>query len=468
MFVLVSALCLGIFLACHVKIPLWCIYSLVCACFIFCRLRSQKELIFDVGLVCLFFLLGATLLKNHDARPYCHINRYVYLAQKPCTIKGLLLCEPQSGFGRTIFVLQTTAITSRPGRSHCCCGKVLVRFKGKKELHYGDELLLRGSLYRPFKSRPGSRQSYRDYLYNQGIYCIISVKSDLDLAVLNTGKGFFLKRLALGMKQKIEKIFHRYTNPVCASILEAMILGEKKNIPALVAGSMMKTGTMHILVVSGFNVGIVAALALMFLKMLRISRFPRYIVTSIFLFIYCLATGASTPVVRATIMAGMFMSAFFIQRDADIYNSLALACLFILWHNPRQIFDIGFQLSFISVLAIVFLYPKIKSFLRLETIKNRCVNFFIDGLLVSFSAWLGTLGLIGHYFRIFSPVTVLANLLIVPLAALITLSGFSLIIVHFACPALAVFFASSIELICALLIKINLFLAQIPGACVHL
>ena len=78
------------------------------------------------------------------------------------------------------------------------------------------------------------------------------------------------------------------------------------------------------------------------------------------IFLYCLMTGATNPVLRATLMAVVFLLAYFLKRDADIYNSLSLAAIFILSFNPLQLFDIGFQLSFASVLAIVLIYFNLK------------------------------------------------------------------------------------------------------------
>ncbi len=219
---------------------------------------------------------------------------------------------------------------------------------------------------------------------------------------------------------------------------------------------------------SGFNVGIVAFIIFLFLKLLRLPKGLRLCVTIVLLVLYCLMTGSSTPVVRATIMAMAFILAYWFKREPDIYNSCALAVLFILLINPRQLFDIGFQLSFASVISIVCLYPKLNSLLHIESLKVRYLRFLIDGCLVSFSAWLGTMGFIAYYFKIFSPITVLANIFIVPLAALITLSGFSLIMIGLILPPIAPLFASACELTVMLLININSFLIKIPYACLSL
>jgi competence protein ComEC len=247
-----------------------------------------------------------------------------------------------------------------------------------------------------------------------------------------------------------------------------MVLGEKKNIPAFVYNSMVKSGTVHILVVSGFNVVLVTFIIVLFLKIIRIPRVIRFYIATPLLIIYCLMTGASTPVVRATLMAVVFMFAYLVKRELDIYNSFALAAVFILAVNPNQLFDIGFQLSFASVISIVYLYPKIRLFLCPKIISLSLARYLVDGCLVSFSAWVGTAGFIAYYFKIISPITVLANIFVVPLASLITLCGFSLIMMELLFPPIAGFFAYSCEFIAMLLVVVNSLLIKLPGAYLNL
>jgi len=311
---------------------------------------------------------------------------------------------------------------------------------------------------------PEPQQFRRDYLKEQGIYCIMRVDSGNMALAREADRGFSFTRFILSLKSKMLEIINKYMPPIPASVLEAMVLGEKKNIPRIIYDSMVKTGTVHILVVSGFNVGIVIFIVTLFLKLLRLPRRARFIVAIPCSIIYCLLTGASTPVVRATVMGIFFLAAYFIKREPDIYNSLSLAALFILSISPNQLFNIGFQLSFASVISIVYLYPKLKKAFRLDALKNRFLNFLAEGSAVSLSAWVGTSGFIAYYFRIISPVTILANLFIVPLATFITLCGICLIFAGLISPPLAPYFASTSELAVTLLVRLNLFLSSLPCA----
>jgi competence protein ComEC len=166
-------------------------------------------------------------------------------------------------------------------------------------------------------------------------------------------------------------------------------------------------------------------------------------------------------------MGLVFLAAYFLKRDADIYNSLGSAGLFILLIGPRQIFDVGFQLSFISVLAIVYFYPKLKALIRLESCRVKILKFIGESCLVSLSAWLGTLTIIALNFRIISPVTVLANILIVPLATLITLCGFTLVLSGLVNPYLAHLFSLPTAVLITLLLNINAILIKLPFAYIY-
>jgi competence protein ComEC len=368
--------------------------------------------------------------------------------------------QPTSINNKTTFTLQAQEIQSGRFKSPCC-GKLIVYCKGKTNFAYGDIVILKGDLSRPYSF---GNKRYRAYLANQGIFALLRVRCGEEIITVARNKGLAIKRFSLQLKDKIESSIFSHVPFLAASILDAMLLGEKRNIPPLVYRSMMKSGTVHILVVSGFNTGIVAFIVLLVLKLLRLPRKIRFVLAIGGLVIYCFATGASTPVVRATVMTSILLASYLVKQDADIYNSLSIAALSILLANPRQIFDIGFQLSFASVFSIAYLYPKLQRFFQIETLKIKPLKVLLEGGLVSFSAWLGTVGFIAYHFRMFSAVTVLANILIVPLATLITLCGFSLILVSLILPCLTPYFSASSELAVKLLLQVNTFLISLPGA----
>lgn len=465
---LAISFCLGITAASVIKLSFWPLFisagTLLCI-----GLVTRKSALCSLAFIlCAVFSCGAVSLINYVSIPKSHILRYVCAGgPRIYTVKGSINSQPLFEYGKSSFLLKTEEVQCG-NLKYKCCGRILVHINGRNDFHYLDDLILTGNLYKPFRDSLAKSRSYADYLNNLGIFLIMRVKSGASIVRANRNINFSITGFILRLKERIEDSITRYTSYVTAAILKAMILGEQREIPAHIYSSMVSTGTVHILVVSGSNVGIIAFVVVLLLRSVRFPRKLRLYFSLPILAAYCLMTGSSNPVVRATIMATFFILGSLSKREADIYNSLGLAAVFILAFNPLQLFDIGFQLSFVSVFSIVYLYPKIKSFFRVEQIKINSLRRLAEGCIVSLSAWLGTMGFIAYYFRIFSPVTVLANVLVVPLASLITLCGLAFLFMSLIYPPFAPVLASNCELLTSVLVRVNDALIQIPGATLRL
>lgn len=406
--------------------------------------------------------------KNYLLLPGNHISLIQANSLKSISVTGIIDSDPVQSERKISFILETREAIAG-NKSYSVQGRVLANVSAKKDFSYGDKVVLEGILCRPFNYGNSANFSYRDYLRNQGIYSIFSVKKENQIAVLSRGRGNYFKSLAFKMKRRAKDIFERSLWPVNSSVLAGIILGERQNIPDDIRQSFIRTGTSHIIAISGFNVGIVVFMALILLKAARIKRKVRYLLVIPILIIHMLGVGASSSVVRATIMAMAVLAGYLFDRETNIVNSLSLSALIILGYNPMQLFDAGFQLSFISVLGIVLLSPRIIGFMenifsRIKGIRRFCLN----GFAVSLSAWMATLGLIAHYFRIISPVTLLANLIIVPLTSLIILLGFSLSLSAMIWPGLAGQIAATTNFTMAVLFKITSGLSRLPFAYFYL
>lgn len=435
--------CLGILTGSRVSPGFWLVYSLAVVLLLLSIFYARNIAI----ILSMVFCLGLAWIINYQALPANHITNYILTTKSNCIVRGFIKSDPVSTGAGTRFILRAEEIELGHKR-FICSGDIMVYTKVKTGLRYGEGLVLRGVLYR------------------HGLFRVSGFSS---LVKFGRNRGSPLIKFSLAIKEIIRKTFYHYLSSSSAAIVSAMVLGDKKDISPLIYRAMIKTGTVHILVVSGFNVGIVVFIAVIFLKIIRIPRKERFFISAAIIILYCLITGASNPVLRATVMAIAFLFAYLVKREPDIYNSLALAALFILILNPRQLFDLGFQLSFSSVLSIAYLYPRLKQLSGgMEKIKSRAIKFVAEGALVSLAAWLGTAGLIAYYFKIFSPVAILANILIVPLAALITLCGFGLVAVALIMPCMAVFCAKACELAVLLLLVTQNSIVRIPFACIKL
>ena len=453
----------GITFAHFCKIPLILLFFLagVAAAMSLLSLKNNLACNFYLGI--LAFLFGSILLINARTVSVGQILNFSSpFFSEPVIVRGVIVSEPEEKGGIYAFVLRACQIQN--GEQNQSCGAdITVRVHSNQEFYYGEELVLRGRAEKIIPLKQGTKNSYQRYLLNRGILFTMKVEREAEVRRMGI-KGVSPKRLALRMKKYAVGLFSKYASSLTAALLGAMVLGDKRNVPYFVNQIMIRSGTIHILVVSGFNVGVLCFVVILFLKLARINKSLRIILTVPILIFYCLLTGASTPVVRATIMATTFLLAHLFMREPNMHNSLALAAIPILINNPRQLFDASFQLSFVSVASLVILYPRLRSLLGLEKLKVKLVSFFIDTFLASLCAWLATSGFILYYFGIFSPVTVVANIFTVPLATLVTLGGFGLIMAHFLSPVLAQIFAAACEPLAFLILKANIFLIHLPYA----
>lgn len=180
------------------------------------------------------------------------------------------------------------------------------------------------------------------------------------------------------------------------------------------------------------------------------------------LFIYCILTGSSVPVIRATIMSTILLLGYIIRRKPDIYNCLSLAALIILFINPWQIFQISFQLSFLSVVSLGLISPKIYTLFSNGVKKAKYLKVPINLFCASLGAWLGLLPFIFYHFKIISPITVLANMVVVPYMTIVIACGFGFSFIRPNIPTFASFFSPVCEISILFLMKFVSLLNCIP------
>ncbi len=472
------AFCLGIITAAYIKMPFWAFCSAAFLFLTFGIIFIKQNTKFTIFFLWAVFFLGAALLQNSQFLPDCHISRLVSYKSDVVYLTGVIDNDPIYQDKKVSFILNAEKLEIS-GHWYKTCGKILVKVFSaevrrpgeekalmpdgiKNKFFYGNRLFLKGKLYRPFSFSRGF--NYRDYLKHKGIYCILSVKKDSVIKVLDKNNGNALMSFSFRIKHRLRDVIVKNLSPFSAGILNALILGDRQDLSPYFSDILMKLGTIHIIAISGFNVGIVAFIILLILKIIKIPRKARYILTMLLLIIYCILTGGSAPVARATIMAAVFLSAYFFAREVNIYNSLSLATLIILAVNPWQLFEISFQLSFLSVISIVWLAPKIYSVFPEKLNKITYFRFLILTFSASSAAWIGLIPLIAYYFKTFTTLTVLANMIIVPYSAVITTTGVSFALIGILFPPFAPIFAATNELFILILFKIHYFLVGIPGA----
>ena len=316
---------------------------------------------------CLAFVgLGVMSPSIHDfSYPAGHLKRLLQSGQldlnEPCRSVGV--CTKNSirrGIGEQ-FELNVEKIENKFA-SFRASGKIrLALYYPKGELppmqallHPGDRVEVLANLHVPRGfNNPGQFDSAA-HLERQDVFLVGTVKSELLITRLGNQQGGWLRnivwRLRSTLLQRLNLAFPQTTH--VQEIARALLLGEKQGLHPAIEQAFQATGIYHVLVVSGQHVAIIALFMFLVFKWMQLPKGVSALLTFAALCLYSAITEEQPSIVRATLMAGVFLVSLYFDRDRNLLNSLSLAALLILLYDPRWLFDPGFQLSFLSVLAI--------------------------------------------------------------------------------------------------------------------
>jgi competence protein ComEC len=287
---------------------------------------------------------------------------------------------------------------------------------------YGDYLEISGKLKLP--KNFSEEFDYVTYLKKDGIRTTLffpeikKYDGNLNLPIGRRLKVEIYKNI-FRMKEKFETAINKSISEPNAAFINGILLGTRQNIPDDLKDAFSKTGTTHILAISGYNIMIISEavlLGLIFFFKRRIS----FWISVMVIIAFVILTGASASVVRAAIMGLLLSFANGYGRLYDQKNSIILAGGVMIWLNPYVlVFDIGFQLSFAAVLGLIYLYPYIDR--KLYKIKESGAKELI---LMTLSAQVTVAPLIFYYFGNFSLISLPANILILPFIPYAMIAGF--------------------------------------------
>ncbi len=323
-------------------------------------------------------------------------------------------------------------------------------------LIYGTKIQVFAQLVYPGSVRNPGEFDLRNYLNINDIYARIFFEDGNEIKIIDKSGNPFFSEVVFPLRGSIGEKLDEFIGGEEAKFLKGIIIGDRSEIPYEVKETFVNAGVMHILAVSGLHVGLITLIILALLIAVRVPEKPRILITCLFLIFYIFLTGQSPSVVRATIMAVIVLSSMMFERKIDVFNSLAIAALIILFFDAKQLFHPGFQLSFVAVISIVSLYPKISSVKNIlpTNIKSNPVITAVIGLFsVSTAAAIGTLPFTSFYFGKISIIGLAANLLIVPLTGLVLACGIVTVASAFMWQFLGSIYAEATKLVAGFLLK---------------
>ena len=262
-------------------------------------------------------------------------------------------------------------------------------------------------------------------------------------------------------KGAIERNLHEKTSK---DIAFALLLGIKDDMDKDLKTAYSTAGAMHVLAVSGLHVGIIQLLlswALGFLKKRRSGRILFLFTSLSFLWSYAFITGLSPSVIRAVTMFSIILIGQQAVRHHNVYNSLAVSAFLMLLYQPMMIRDVGFQLSYIAVLGIVYLQPKIYWLFQPGNILLEKAWSITS---VSIAAQIATAPISLYYFHQFPTYFLVSNLLVIPASFAILLNGLLLLLMSLISEWLSHLLGTILEGLISLLNHCILWINELPAS----
>lgn len=371
----------------------------------------KNKLIKTLALCGIFFILGAFWYQYKINLKIDTQEKITKLFNQKINLQGII-CEETEQKEKTQSLVFCPKKSNEIPNSK---SKILITAPLFPEYSYGSLLKIQGKLQEP---QNFNDFDYKKYLFRQGIYATIFQPK---IEILKNNKGNLVKTYVFKLKNRFQITTNQIFSEPSASFLNALLFGIRTNLPESLQKALSRTGTTHIIAISGYNITIIARLLSLVLVGYFLKRQQAFYLIVCGISLFVLLTGAEASVVRAGIMGVLVLFAGQTGRLSHTTNVLALSAFLMLWHNPESLrFDIGFQLSFLAAIGLIYLSPFLEekfSFLP-KTLELRA------SLATTLSAQIFVLPLLIYYFKNLSLIAPLANLLILPIIPWLMLFGF--------------------------------------------
>jgi len=405
----------GIFLGSKISLPLFALSLGLIPFALIPFLPSSKKTLIIAGL-CLFALFGGGLhfpssLPPVDEHPLCFYND-----KGTVEIQGMVSEEPDIQDRYCLLTFSASEIIVN-GEKEEVSGTTLIRVPRYPTYRYGDVLKVTGKLETP---EPFDDFDYKSYLARQGIYSVIYYPG---VEVLDRDQGSKPLQWIYSLRERLSASLARALPEPQGSLAQAILLGLRGNIPDSLYQAFSRTGTAHLLAISGLHISIIIAMLLSFGILVFGRRRSIYIwLTLALMWLYALLAGMHPPIIRAAIMGSLFLIAEYLGRQRSAIIALAFAAAVMVGIQPHLLWSVSFQLSFLAMAGLVLLFPYFQAWGRkgvasLFRARERIAaagGMITDGFAITLAAIVAVGPLVAYNFGVVSLVGLPATFFSLP------------------------------------------------------
>ncbi len=436
-------------------------------------LGNAVLIVSTLSLGCLLHASGEALYEDSSLRKLTSsINGEVVVYGE------ILSVLDESDFG-TMYSVQTDSVRIEKDVYHISgIAAVQIPLPSKRDFfplpNEGDKLTLFGELRILERKRNPYQIDYsekmrRDYDVDAAIY----LRSRYDYQV-TAQVGKYEESLLKSVRKYVSGVLSSAIADTLASgFVEAVLIGAGNSLPPETWQEFNRAGLTHILVVSGFNLGLVALFIYYLLRLFRIrSRALRSIITLAIVVTYLLVIGGQPSILRATIVVIVFLAARIFERKTDLLNITAAAACINLILNPNELFNIGFQLSYGAVFSLAVIAPQLDRLflneIKVPTFREKVYHYCMSIFFGTIAVFVGTLPILIYHYQQVSVIGLFTNIIIIPISGLITILGMLLIPMSFISSFLTSLYGEGLKLLVDATLGISHVASSLPFAMITL
>ncbi len=283
-------------------------------------------------------------------------------------------------------------------------------------------------LHQPEGSKNDFQFDYKKYLARQDVFLQAYLPDDILKA--KKSEVSFADEIRQKRLDVLNKINQTSLSPKIQEFLKGIILADRTEMDAETVKDFNQTGLTHLLAISGSHMVIIFWIILMICNQIFPFGLRKFSIITSLIFIWCFAIfiDYGSSVMRSCLMISCYYIMVLLQRKSDLLHSIALSAFIILIVDSNQLFDVGFQLSYVAVLGIWWLTVPIKKLL-FRSPKYVAEKFFYEITAMTLAAQIATLPLAIFYFHQFSFVSIFSNVIIIPLSEILIISSLLMVVI---------------------------------------
>ena len=420
-------------------------------------LLQKKENLQTLFILVTVMLLGAYMKCDNETELQCK------LPTGSQTYKGVIISQPVIKKKTVLFDMLVTECKSfnKPVKIKLC----MLRDHRSEKLEIGYGIKALSQLEAPHNYK-NAAFDYKRYLLYHGFTAQTFVyRTNWDVESVSLIRLSLITRTRLAAIRFRQCLLDKYKslamNGQEYAVIAAMTLGDKSMVSAQTKDVYSISGASHVLALSGLHLGIIYAI-LSLLTFRRKDWIVGQIMIMLAIWTYTAIVGMTPSVVRSATMLSIYSFISMLRRDSFSLNTLSLTAFVMLLFHPLDLYDVGFQMSFMAVLSILIFYPIISVWWKTD---NKVFNWIWQLAAVSIAAQIGTAPLVCYYFGRISCYFLLTNYFVIPAATVVLYFSVALFVCY-AFPAIASLIANVLIIIVSGMNTCLSWISTLPGACI--